>query len=188
LVAREYVKSRENVILIEVDVSYNHQILLRELKKKCGEYGTGSLSIMLKNIVEALADRDYLLIVDEAENLTKKSLEFLRFIYDRSGTSILLCGTPKLISNIRGINLENQQLSSRIGMQVKLPSLNEDDIKLIAEKLIPGKTKCFNTLLIESKGNARRLSKIILRAEYISILNNTNITHDVIKKAADLLL
>lgn len=160
---KQYAANTSNVLLLEIDPTFNVKVLLTQL---CEELGitlstNRTTNFMLESIVTKLKDSERLLIVDEAELLSYKCLEIIRRIHDKAGIGVILAGMPKLIANLRGTKGEYKQLYSRVGfafdMKNKLP---DGDIAMLCQKALD--TDEFNAKLIKvSYGNARRLSKIL---------------------------
>lgn len=160
---KQYAQNTSNVLLLEIDPTFNVKVLLTQLCEKLGiTLSTNRTNnFMLESIVSKLKDSERLLIVDEAELLSYKCLEIIRRIHDKARIGVILAGMPKLIANLKGTRGEYKQLYSRVGfafdMKNKLP---DDDIALLCQKALG--TDEFNAKLIKvSYGNARRLSKIL---------------------------
>ena len=128
-----------------------------------------------------------LLIIDEAEQLSYKSLEMIRRLHDKSGIGVLLAGMHKLLGNLRGIRGEYAQLYSRVGMAVKLEPLQEADTQSIIGHLLSEAGDFWQIFHRECAGNTRRLFKTINRTIHISDVNKCAIDEDVIVKAAEML-
>ena len=104
-----------NAVLIEATLNTNAAAFLDELLLKLNLSVSGKkASDKHRAIVDFLnkPNTDKVILVDEAEHLSVRSLEDLRRIYDFTGTPIVLCGTYILIKNLRGKNGELKQLYS----------------------------------------------------------------------------
>lgn len=158
---REYARNNADVIMLEVEPTYNAKVLLQSLASALGLTPSRTNHETMRQIIEKLKDSERLLIVDEAELLALKPLEILRRIHDLTGIGIVLSGMPRLRANLRGARGEYKQLYSRVGFALDLrDALPEGDIALMAQKHLG--TDAHNALLYKvSGGNARRLAKIL---------------------------
>jgi DNA transposition AAA+ family ATPase len=185
--AREYVQRNDDCILLEADPSYTAGVMLRELHSKLyNESGKKDIHGTFSDCVERLKKSGRMLIIDEAEKLPYRALEFVRRIHDKSGIGILLTGMPQLLGNLRGIRGQFAQLYSRVGMAVKLETITERDTELIVERMAPGAETLYKIFHHEAEGNTRRLMKIISRATHIAELNDIPIDTGVITSASKL--
>jgi DNA transposition AAA+ family ATPase len=185
--AREYTAKRSDVILIEADPGYTPTVLFRELHQKLGNSGKYILHDTFKECVDRLQNSGRLLIIDEAEQLSYKALELLRRLYDNAGIGILMTGMPRLLENIRGYRGDYAQIYSRIGIAARIQQLTEDDTKNIVTHLTGDTNNLWRVFHKESKGNARRLFKLVKRAIYISDLNKVGLDTEVVMHASSLI-
>lgn len=137
-----------------------------------------------------------LLVVDEADCLTKRSLEQLRFTYDRLSFGMVLIGMPGLDK----ILARFPQLYSRVGLPFDFGRLSKDDIQeaicMIWEHL------CHNTpfgpitdeaviaAIIRTTGsNFRLLRRLLTEAKRLLEVNDlVQVTEIVIQSARDSLV
>lgn len=185
---KQYAKTVDNVILVEVEPTYSPKVLLVELCNKLGIVPSRSNHDNVTNIVEKLKGSDKLLIIDEAELLAYKSLEIIRRIHDMAKIGVVLAGMPRLRANLRGKKGEYKQLYSRIGFVGDLSDrLPEQDIGLLSQATIG--TDAFNAKLYEAcHGNARRLNKLLRGVNRLSKLNNRPIDEAMINKFTQMLI
>jgi DNA transposition AAA+ family ATPase len=188
---RQYALESHSAILIEVDPSFSQATLMNEIAKVLGVEAKGRQNAVIERIIEALAGRDAVLIVDEADYLSDGSLELLRrVINDKSHTGVVLAGLPRLEFKIRNLRNDHQQLQSRIGVLIKLGSLKKAD----ADKIITGVWKDVPKQVIESfietaKGSTRTLVKLMGRVHQIMGLNKIDKPDvEVIAEAGELLM
>lgn len=127
-------------------------------------------------------------MIDEAELLSTRSLEFIRRIHDLTGVGVVLAGMPRLLVNLKGKNNELAQLYSRVGFACDLGNaLSEEDLGLLAESALG--TNEFNAPLIKAcKGNARRLSKLMRGVVRSSEINQTPISKDLVEQYSKMLI
>lgn len=185
---KEYARKNSSAILIEVDPSCTPKVLLRKIAEAVGATARGVNNELLDSIVSKLKGSERLLMVDEAELLSTRSLEFIRRIHDLTGVGVVLAGMPRLLVNLKGKNNELAQLYSRVGFACDLGNaLPDDDLALLAESALG--TDEFNVPLIKAcKGNARRLSKLMRGVVRSSEINNVPISAELVERYAGMLI
>lgn len=90
------------------------------------------------DIISKLKDSSRVIIIDEAQHLTVRTLNHLRCLADESGVGIALIGNDEVYSKMKGSGRADfAQLFSRIGMrkQVLTTTNTKDDIKTIFEQV-----------------------------------------------------
>ncbi|VEJ09723.1 AAA family ATPase [Actinobacillus delphinicola] len=179
---KQYAKEHSSAVLIEVDPSCTPKVLLTQICEKIGATARGSNHDLLAAILDKLENSDRVLLVDEAELLNTRSLEFLRRIHDKANIGVVLAGMPRLLVNLQGKNNELAQLYSRVGTAQNLgQALNDDDMALLIEQTLG--TNEFNAPLMKAaKGNARRLSKLIRGVVRTAKLNERPINEALIQQ------
>lgn len=185
---KEYARQNASAVLIEVDPSYSPKILLRKIAESIGATSRGINNELLDGIIQKLKGSERLLLIDEAELLSTRALEFIRRIHDLTGVGVVLAGMPRLLVNLKGKNNELAQLYSRVGFACDLGNaLSEEDLGLLAESALG--TSEFNAPLLKaSKGNARRLSKLMRGVVRSSEINNTPINAELVEQYAKMLI
>ncbi len=129
-----------------------------------------------------------MILVDEAELLSTRSLEFIRRIHDLTGVGVVLAGMPRLLISLKGKNNELAQLYSRVSFALDLGNqLPESDLALLAENAL-GTAEYNETLLKAAKGNARRLSKLMRGVVRTAEINGAEINAEMIKQYAGMLI
>ncbi len=185
---KKYAEKYKNVILIEADLGHTAKVLFADLHRRLGMDGRGSVHDMFEDVVAKLKGSGRFIIVDEAEHLPYRALELLRRVYDKAGVGILLVGMPRLIMNLRGKRGEYAQLFSRVGVAVKLDLLKDIDTKEIVGAAIPDSNGVWKIFHEQSQGNARILSKLIYRTQRVATINKMQITPEIVKETAKMLL
>lgn len=185
---KQYAKENSSAVLIETDPSCNPKVLLRKIAEAVGANARGVNNELLEGIVAKLKGSERLLMIDEAELLSTRSLEFIRRIHDLTGVGIILAGMPRLLVNLKGKNNELAQLYSRVGFACDLGNaLSDEDLALLAGSALG--TDEFNAPLIKAcKGNARRLSKLIRGVVRSSEINEVPITAEMVEQYAKMLI
>lgn len=129
-------KQHPEAVLIETVPMTSVKELLSEILEQLGQKNaTGTAVTLVKEIVKLLKKSNRILLIDEAENLTTKSLEAIRRIHDFSGVPVVLSGTYALLQNLKGRNGELLQLYSRISSKWEMQGLNEQDRKALFGEL-----------------------------------------------------
>lgn len=185
---KQYAKENSSAVLIETDPSCNPKVLLRKIAEAVGANARGVNNELLEGIVAKLKGSERLLMIDEAELLSTRSLEFIRRIHDLAGVGIILAGMPRLLVNLKGKNNELAQLYSRVGFACDLGNaLPDDDLALLAESALG--TDEFNAPLLKAcRGNARRLSKLMRGVVRSSEINEVPITAEMVEQYAKMLI
>jgi DNA transposition AAA+ family ATPase len=186
---RQYQKIRPSSVLIEVAPTFNQVDMLKALCTELKLPASGGCHTMFEMVVSRLKLSDRVVIIDEAEYLSAKCLNTLRRIHDNAEVGIVLCGMPKLISNLRGKSNDFDQLKFRIGHYISLSNLKETDTEAIALTVIKNPADVLiKKLHEESHGNARILSKILKRGVRVCKLNDTEIDAGIIHQIAQSLI
>ncbi|QGM80694.1 AAA family ATPase [Otariodibacter oris] len=185
---KQYAKTHSSAVLIEVDPSCTPKVLLRRIAEKVGVTAKGINSELLEGIVSKLTGSERLLMIDEAELLSTRSLEFVRRIHDLTGIGVVLAGMPRLLVNLKGKNNELAQLYSRVGFACDLGNaLPDEDLGLLAKSALG--TDEYNPPLIKaSKGNARRLSKLMRGVVRSAEFNNMEISNELVEQYSKMLI
>lgn len=184
---KEYARRNSDVILIEADLGYTAKEVFREIHRKLGFDGGGSINQMKDDVINKLKDAGRLIIVDEAEHLPVRALDLLRRINDKAGTGILFCGLRRFMENLRLKRADFAYLYTRVGFKVIIDTLQGRDIERIIKGVIPSSNGLWKTYHEESQGNCRVLSKLVVRSMRISEVNNIDISAEMVRKAAKML-
>jgi DNA transposition AAA+ family ATPase len=97
----------------------------------------GNSRALMKRLKHKLTDKGRCMIVDDAHTLAFGALDALRYIYDQTGTGIVLCGIPSLARHLTSKSEEYEQLASRVSGRVhELPEFSLDDARLMFEAVM----------------------------------------------------
>lgn len=185
---KKYTKEFQDAILIESDSGYTAKSLLKEIHRRLGLSGKGSVYDLMSEVVRKLNKSGRLLIIDEAENLPYRALEITRRIHDKTGVGVLLIGRSILLDNLKGYNNQYDQLYSRVKYTKTIDGLTIDDVELILST-IGQNIKTSDTYLLYSDRNIRRLEHLISHSIGIARLNGQAEVDDaVIKQTSKLLM
>lgn len=167
---KRYTKEFLDSILIESDSGYTAKSLLKEIHRRLGLSGKGSVYDLMGEVVRKLNQSGRLLIIDEAENLPYRALEITRRIHDKTGVGVLLIGRGILLENLKGYNNQYDQLYSRVKYTKIIDGLLVQDVVNIL-KAIEQDPKLAETYLKYSDGNTRRLEHLISHSIGIAKIN-----------------
>jgi len=185
---KKYTKDFQDSILIESDSGYTAKSLLKEIHRRLGLSGKGSVYDLMDEVVRKLNQSGRLLIVDEAENLPYRALEITRRIHDKTGVGVLLIGRSILLENLKGYNNQYDQLYSRVKYTKIIDRLLIQDVIKILES-IGQDTKLAETYLLYSDGNTRRLEHLISHSISVAKFNcKAMVDETVIKQTSKLLM
>lgn len=185
---KKYTQEFLDSILIESDSGYTAKSLLKEIHRKLGLSGKGSVYDLMGEVVRKLNQSGRLLIIDEAENLPYRALEITRRIHDKTGVGVLLIGRGILLENLKGYNNQYDQLYSRVKYTKIIDSLLIQDVIKILET-IEQNTELAETYLQYSGGNTRRLEHLISHSISIAKFNGkAEVDNAVIKQTSKLLM
>lgn len=167
---KRYTKEFLDSILIESDSGYTAKSLLKEIHRRLGLSGKGSVYDLMGEVIRKLNQSGRLLIIDEAENLPYRALEITRRIHDKTGVGVLLIGRGILLENLKGYNNQYDQLYSRVKYTKIIDGLLVQDVINIL-KAIEQDPKLAETYLKYSDGNTRRLEHLISHSISIAKIN-----------------
>ena len=185
---KKYTKDFQDSILIESDSGYTAKSLLKEIHRRLGLSGKGSVYDLMDEVVRKLNQSGRLLLVDEAENLPYRALEITRRIHDKTGVGVLLIGRSILLENLKGYNNQYDQLYSRVKYTKIIDRLLIQDVIKILES-IGQDTKLAETYLLYSDGNTRRLEHLISHSISVAKFNRKAMVDEtVIKQTSKLLM
>ena len=174
-------------ILIESDSGYTAKSLLKEIHRRLGLAGKGSVYDLMDEVIRKLNQSGRLLIIDEAENLPYRALEITRRIHDKTGVGILLVGRGILLENLKGYNNQYDQLYSRVKFTKIIDKILIQDVIKILES-IGQNVKLAEKYLFYSDGNTRRLEHLISHSISIAKFNGKAEVDDVVIKQTSKLL
>ncbi len=160
-------KHQQHVYRITVNSLYKLVDIINELAEKIGvdnqalmgkRIKTASLKLRMDNIAEKLMELKYagnepILIIDEGENMEISLLKMIKGLFDiiKGNCSIVLFGTPKLISNMLNTTGRNRNSSPELyrrfkaGQRAITPIDKKTDFKPFFDKYV--KDKGLQTLL-----------------------------------------
>lgn len=187
---RHYAKQYPDTIVLEVNPTYTPAVVLKTIAKKIGANATGSLNDINEAVLEKLSDSGRLIIVDEAENLSTKSLEILRRLHDHAQVGLVLVGMPKLLVNLMGKRGELAQLYQRVGLHLPLPEkVANNELAQIARVTLPSlPDDALKEMVLMVNGSPRRLWKAMKLIHSMSQTHNTEMNVEMVHEAKQMLI
>lgn len=183
--AKYYADQNENtVIYIAVVAGMNRKMLTTEIARQLGiETNRVPFNTLVQNTAEALADRDSLVILDEADYLKADALEFVRrLVYDLGESGLVLIGLPRLKGMIQNLRNDHRQLESRIGIFLQLEGLTKSDATLIAKSVWDDcPADVINSIYSVAKNDVRQFTKILERLQ--NTMTQNNLTEPTVEAA-----
>ena len=147
--------------------------------------------MLIQSISATLADRNMVVILDEADYLKSDALEFSRRLVNDLGKSgLVLVGLPRLTGTIQNLRNDHRQLESRIGVYLPLAGLTKSDAKKIAQSVWPDvDSEVVDAMYRISKTDVRQFVKIIERSQNTMAVNKIkSIDLDVVETSAMLVI
>jgi DNA transposition AAA+ family ATPase len=171
-----YVRRNERATaLVNVVSGMNRRMLVQEIARQLSvDTERTPLNALIKNVADALLERDMAVILDEADYLKADALEFSRrLVYDLGQSGLVLIGLPRLKHIIQNLRNDHRQLESRIGVYLSLSGLTRADAAVIARSAWPDvDRKIVDAIYAISRTDTRQFVKIIERIQGAMALNN----------------
>lgn len=131
---KEYQKRNENTVMIEADPGMLVTTLIDDLVKACGcsVNHSANQATKYRAVIDSLTGTDTLIIIDEAETLTPKALEYIRRIRDKAKVGVVFSGTEKLRDLIAREHGQFDQIRSRVNSWMPTAkAIKRDDAEVI---------------------------------------------------------
>jgi DNA transposition AAA+ family ATPase len=180
--ARHYAEQNpRTTIYIDVVKGMNAKALVLRMAE---DLGIDTLRVnqqaLIRNVSASLADRNMVVILDEADYLKADALEFSRRLVNDLGKSgLVLIGLPRLTGTIQNLRNDHRQLESRIGVYLPLAGLTKKDAKKIALSVWPDvDDEVVDAMYRISHTDVRQFVKIVERTQNAMALHK--------RQAADL--
>lgn len=178
-------------VYIECDSSMNKTAIMQAIARELDVDAGGEFTGLVRRVMDHLAGRDVLVIIDQADYLNDATLELLRqAIHDKGRSGLVLAGLERLEFRLKNVRNDHQQLLSRIGVFVRLEGLKDADAKRILNAVWPDvDTETQASFVKAAVNSTRRLAKLIERSHRIAIANKLETpTAEVVHEAGKLIL
>jgi len=134
MAAKQYLKENSLAVGIEIDPTYASITGVNELIAEQLGIRERVARKITREIIGRLKESGRVLIVDEAQFLTVRTLDHLRCISDKSGIGITFIGNEAIYNKMKGTSRSDfAQLFSRIGMrkQILTSHITQGDVKAV---------------------------------------------------------
>ena len=195
--AMEYKTQNTDSVLVLMDIATRRVgVVLRLVTKKMGKtpFGSNSISELLNAAVDNFKNSHRLLIIDDAHFLTWEAFEAIRKIHDAAGIGVVFLGQERLYDQMRGATNQAflfDQIYSRIGIKRGNFPVIRQDVKDIAESILPGLDKTNIDFLFEKaqgQGRFRMVSNILELALKIHEEHGRDINGGLLQEASTFLM
>ena len=174
-IKKKYLPENPSAIYIKCNKSAVGQ-LLRMIAVSLKIDIKGNSSSLYEKIINNVRNKDYVLIVDEADYLNEKCLQMLRNISDDGNIGVALVGLPRLVETISKQDEDYQQLLRRVGTYLDLRTIGKYDLsdaeKIVKDCFPDAKKELIEKFYFTSKGCIGTLTKLIEKSFEIAKNNN----------------
>jgi len=195
--AKHYATANDGVIYYRCNPAITAgELLLGILRKLTESFNSyASLNQRILDIQFHLRREPRLIILDEADQLTVRTLEMVRAIYDENTCGLVLMGEPEILDLLqhgRQMRVNLARMYGRVGYKVEIKPPTMDEIKTIIEHRgyvlsmpLIGEIREW----ISDAGELRRLAKLLDRAEDVCRWNEMSAVNDeAVRGAYNLLI
>ncbi len=197
---KEYADNNSNTVLIESPPCMQPTWMLNAILAALGAplikqgSGMGNNGDRFHSVVQAVKGSNTLIVVDEADKMMPRCLEYLRRIRDMAGIGIVLAGTEMLEAMIRPQHGQFDQVRSRVGMWPKtIQRASRPDMEEVMQHALGDATGFDETiaelLWLYSDGSMRMLvENLIPTLLDFLVSKNKPLSPDKVKQTFELVL
>lgn len=185
---KNYASTHSGVIVIDPDENITIRTLLRLIGKQLRLRMTNNISCQefTEKLVDRLKDSEYLIIIDEAENIDSSCFRTLRKIHDHCDFTcgLLFVGTERLASNLARMQGEFSYVTNRLAYIENLDKLTLEDSQKLVSQIFQDCTPELHAIFYKlCKQNARLLFNLLKRTYDIFISSKGDLNAKMIEKA-----
>ena len=171
-----YIEENSTATMIEIRPDFTIKAVLQTIAQEIGVSTQGANFEITNRIIHKLKGSYRMLVFDEAEYLSARSLDIIRRIYDKSQAPIVLVGMPNLYHNIKSLRKGFEQIANRM-VSYNLEKPTKKDLISIIESCIPNTEESVRNALVDSsKGTIRTLILLMQDLVNWSALTENKIT------------
>ena len=183
-----YAQTHSGVIVIDPGEDITVRTLLKLIGRKLRLKFPNNMSCQefTEKVVNRLINSEYLIIIDEAENIDSSCFRTLRKIHDRCNFTcgLLFVGTERLAANLARMQGEFSYVTNRLGFIEVLDGLTRGDVNMLINQVFPNcPEKEAETFYKLSKQNARVLFNLLKRTRDLKISSGKELSQEMIAKA-----
>lgn len=171
-----------NAIYLEVVKGQRTRDVLREIVAQLKTTPKRSNMETFEEVCAVLHESDRFIIIDQAEFLRNDTIEVIRAIWDRTGTTIVLVGIDTVLDVLR----EHQHLYSRIKWRWNVQKLTHEDVQQLLEVHGVADAKLAPIVHRLAHGNWRSVTYLVENA--IEIAGQAPIDERILAMAKEMLL
>jgi DNA transposition AAA+ family ATPase len=106
-------------------------------------------------LIDAIEHRNAFVIIDQAEHLSTRLADVIRWIAEESGLQICLLGAPAL----EQVLCRDEALARRVGARFRIPPITLADLELIIPRTFPA--DALEAIIVETRGSLGRVEVLI---------------------------
>ena len=177
---RQYGETTDNVASIVAGCTGTKEVVAKRLCAALDMETRGRTAKLRDALIERLRGTDWLLVVDEIDEVPTSTLRLLREITDETRVGLVIVGTETFLEDLRakGSKVVNQFLG-RVAYVEVLAGLGRDDVEAIAEPYKLDKA-AMEVLTAAASGQARRVAALLVAAQR---MNGKGLTVKSLRKA-----
>jgi len=165
---------------------------LDELLDVLGKQEKGTAAAKQRACIKILKGSGKMLIIDEAQHLTRSSIETIRAIYDATKIPIVLAGNPIVFDQMGGgRKIEFAQFFSRIGIRrILTGNRSKNDVRMIVEQCVTDPSEEIIEFLsskANGKGGFRWMEKHLVLGMTLAYQKKEPVTIEHLHKAERIL-
>ena len=123
--ARVFAASRKDALFWEVPPGYDEKRLMADLCAKLNITAGEGYHVRTQVVVDHLSEHPRVLMLDEAQRLNYRVLDLLKYVADRSRSTVILIGSPWLEQQLE----RRTDISSRVWVRARVEPLGLDEFR-----------------------------------------------------------
>ena len=133
---KEWAKANSTAVVIAIRSDFTGSTAIKKIADKIRVSSKGTVSNIIDRIISKLYDTKQLIVLDEAEYLSPRTLDMIRRIHDESGAPVVLLGLDRLHDNLINLRPAFTQVANRMVSNC-VDLMNSDDMFSIAQSAYP---------------------------------------------------
>lgn len=190
--AKYYAENSAQAVYVEIGPLRSRKSLLRNIAHRLNLEPKGSADMIIEMLIDRLRDSGKVIIIDEADRLDYEKLDMLRRISDMTRCGLVLIAVTKFEGELIQKQADYGQLSSRVGLNLRLNEMKEDNIitdtKTIMDAVnIKYDDEAFKTLRTACKTSLRKLCDTLISCHALMQEHSIDtLSADIVADAIDM--